>query len=275
MRHRPLLTTVVMAAGLWCATTAPASDDFGEGRARARLVAGAHVSGTASMLGVTFEIEPGWHIYWRNPGGAGLATEVVWRLPRGLEAGPLRWPLPVSFTQSEGIPGYGYEGSVVLASELRSAPDLDLASAVVGADVSWLACKERCVLGSATLQAPLDEVPVDPGFAQWESRLPRPLEDGDAPFSVTTTGGLAEGSLSLWLHWQDVEPLATTWFPDPPEGLEVGEPTVRTRGGLTRIDAQLRLRSGAAAPDELRSLIVIEGAGDDRRGWNLLTEIEP
>jgi DsbC/DsbD-like thiol-disulfide interchange protein len=226
------------------------------------------------MLGVRFDIEPGWHIYWKNPGGAGLATEVRWKLPGGLEAGPLQWPLPVHFTQSEGIPGYGYEGSVVLASELRLPAGHDASSAAVRAEVSWLACKEVCVLGGATLESPLGELPADPDFASWNERLARPLASGDAPFTVTTTGGIAEGVLSLWLRWT-ADTADVTWFPEPPASLELGEATVRTRGGLTRIDAPLRQRAGADAPQELRSLIVVNDADGSRRGWELLTAIEP
>lgn len=268
--------SLAIAFGAFAAAPAPAAGDFGEGRARARLVVSGERIGAGStvMVGVRFDIEPGWHIYWRNPGGAGLATEVLWELPEGLAAGPLQWPLPVHFTQSEGIPGYGYEDAVVLASELRFPAGRDASSAVVRAEVSWLACREVCVLGGAKLESPVGELPADPDFASWSGRLARPLEGGGAPFTVTTTGGLAGGTLSLWLHWTGA-PADVVWFPDPPEALEVGEATVRTRGGLTRIDAPLRRRAGADALQALRSLIVVAGADGRRRGWELLTEIEP
>ena len=263
----------------WLAAAAPgmvaAADRPGEGRARAQLVAGSDriEPGASFLLGVRFDIEPGWHIYWRNPGGAGLATDVSWRLPDGFEVGELQWPLPIGFTQSDGIPGYGYEGSVVLAAEVRVPPQIDPSAAVVGAEVSWLACRDVCVLGAAALEAPLSGLPVDPAFTTWAERQPRPLDGADAPFTVTTTGGLADGSLSLWLRWAGA-PLAVSWFPDPEEGLEVGEVATRTRGGLTRIDVPLRRLAGAAAPTELRSLIVVTDADGGRRGWTLTTDLE-
>jgi thiol:disulfide interchange protein DsbD len=238
-----------------------------------RLVAGRDAArpGSGQLLGVRFDIEPGWHIYWRHPGGAGLATEVEWRLPAGAAAGPLQWPLPIAFTQGGGIPGYGYEGSVVLASELRGAA----ASAPVGAEVSWLACKEVCVLGRAELEGELGALPTDPALSAWSKGLPAPLGEG-APFTVTTTGGTAQGTLGLWLRWSG-EPLAVAWFPDPPPGgLAVGEATVRTRGNLTRIDAPVRWQAGAQAQDRsLRSLVVTTDARGVRRGWELVTELEP
>lgn len=42
-----------------------------------------------------FRMDPGWHLYWKNPGDSGLAPEVVWELPEGWEAGPLEHPVPV------------------------------------------------------------------------------------------------------------------------------------------------------------------------------------
>ncbi len=273
MIGRPLyLVLLALPACLW-APVAPAAD-FGADHATARLVAGHDASrpGSALLLGVRFDIEPGWHIYWKHPGGAGLATEVRWLLPEGLAAGPLQWPLPIAFTQAEGIPGYGYEGSVVLAAELRGASAG--AATKVGAELSWLACKEVCVLGRAELEGELLALPADPALTSWSKGLPELLGEG-APFTVTTTGGTAQGALGLWLRWSG-EPLAVAWFPDPPPGLAVGEATVRTRGNLTRIDAPVRWQAGAAATDRsLRSLVVTTDARGVRRGWELVTELEP
>ena len=30
------------------------------------------------VVGIKFDIEPGWHIYWKNPGDSGLPAEVEW-----------------------------------------------------------------------------------------------------------------------------------------------------------------------------------------------------
>lgn len=271
----PRVKVVVASLGvaLAASTQAVAREN---GRAEVRLVMRADriESGSTFLLGVRFDIEPGWHIYWRNPGGAGLATEVRWLLSDGFEAGETQWPLPIAFTQSDGIPGYGYEGSVVLAAEVRARPGFDPSAASVKAEVSWLACRDVCVLGASTLEAPLGDVPVEPSLATWAERLPRPLEGGDARFTVSSTGGLAQESLTLWLRWNG-SPGDVVWFPDPPEGLDVGEATVAARGGLTRIDAPVRRRAGSAqGARELRSLIVITEADGSRRGWTLTTDLE-
>jgi len=145
-----------------------------------RLLANAQAvaPGSRFSLGVLFRLEPGWHIYWRNPGDAGLATRVRWRLPEGFRAGELRWPAPIRFAQPGDLTGYGYTESVLLFAEVRAPAELPPGGTVnLGAEVSWLGCKEVCVPGRATLSLALP-VRARPGpanrelFARWRSRLP-------------------------------------------------------------------------------------------------------
>ena len=51
-----------------------------------------HVGG---KVGVLLEVEPGWHVYWMNPGDSGAPTTVSLTLPPGFTAGPVRFPLRV------------------------------------------------------------------------------------------------------------------------------------------------------------------------------------
>lgn len=270
----PVQTALVLL--LLCCGAPAFGEEADEGRAAVRLVADTSevAPGSTFRLGVHFEIDDGWHIYWRYPGGAGLATAVDFELPEGLTAGPLRWPLPIAFTQAEGIPGYGYEGSVILAEEVAVPEDFRLSpSSTIRAEVSWLACKDVCVLGSAELAASLAEVPVDPAFGRWNQCLPSVSGMGEAPFTHSTTGGLAEGVVTLWLRWRET-PRLVEWFPDPSDALEIGDIRIQTRGGLTRIDAEIRARKGASgATGELPSLVVITDNTGERRGWELRTEI--
>lgn len=258
-------------------TVSAAASDWGEGNARVRMVTSVESveAGETIFLGVHFDIRPGWHIYWRNPGGAGLATDVQWRIPDGFGAGPLLWPLPVHFTQSGDIPGYGYVESVVLASKISVPMDVDEKTPVtVGATVSWLACKDVCVIGDAVLEGSLTTLPVDPGFATWSADLPRPSDDSEPPFTLTTRGGLADGKIDLWLQWREA-PRLVEWFPDPSDSLKVDDVEVRTRGSLTRIDAVVRTMAGTnESPNILNSLVVMSDENGRRRGWELDVDLK-
>jgi DsbC/DsbD-like thiol-disulfide interchange protein len=271
--RRLLLAFAMILLGGW---SVPPSIAAEESRVQARLVAGTSAlePGSTFWLGVHFEIEDGWHIYWRNPGGAGLATDVRFELPDDFVAGPLQWPLPIAFIQSEGIPGYGYEGSVVLAAEVTISPDAAISDLQeVRAEVSWLACKGVCVLGSADLESSLAEIDEDPTFQTWADRLPVASETGRPPFSLSVTGGLSEGSITHWLRWSG-KPGAVEWFPNPSEALEVGDVQIQTRGGLTKIDAEIQSRKGATGSTaELPSLCIVTGENGDRQGWELTAKL--
>jgi thiol:disulfide interchange protein DsbD len=253
-----------------------------ESHVRARLVADADGprAGGSFHLGVLLEPEPGWHVYWRNPGEAGLATEVLVELPDGFALGELRWPIPVEFEQPGGIVGYGYEEPVVLAAEVgppASAGD----SVPVGLAVSWLACKDVCVLGSAKLEAelPLKGAALEASkkvLQGWSEMLPKEAESG--LFDLSVTGGpLPEsGSIDLvvWLNWKEA-PVGVEFFPDPGSALKVGGVRVQTRGQLTRIGFSIsRLKSLSDPATTLRSLIVIEDARGKRSAWVTHIELE-
>src|SRR4051794_9573989 len=73
--------------------------------------------GGTQWLGLRFELEPGWHIYWTNPGDSGEPPKVTWHLPNGVQAGELQFPPPQRI-QDHGLVDYGYEGDVVLLSKI-------------------------------------------------------------------------------------------------------------------------------------------------------------
>jgi thiol:disulfide interchange protein DsbD len=240
-----------------------------ESHVRARLVADADGlrTGGSFHLGVVLEPEPGWHVYWRNPGEAGLATEVAFELPVGFETGELEWPTPVAFEQPGGIIGYGYENPVVLAAEVTAAGRVP-SSAPVTVTASWLACKDVCILGSAKLEAvlPLKDAELaasTAALAAWSEALPVVLEPGLLDLSVTG-GPVPETGLirlTAWLNWK-AAPGAVEFFPDPGQGLKVEGVRVQTRGQLTRIDFNIsRLKTSSTPATTLRSLIV---TGDQR-----------
>jgi hypothetical protein len=87
---------------------------------------------------------PGWHVYWRNPGEAGVASEVSFSAP-GVSFGPLAWPAPTVLRSPDGsIVTYGYSDEVVLFAKgnVVSASGQRLRLSAV-ADV--LVCALECI----------------------------------------------------------------------------------------------------------------------------------
>ena len=113
-------------------------------------------AGKTFLVGVKFTIEPGWHIYYKESGDAGMPTQIEWILPDGFSAGPLLWQEPKHF-DDEGIKTSGYSDSTFIASQITAPYDLKDAKTIkIQAKVKWLSCKESCIPGKDELQLNLN-----------------------------------------------------------------------------------------------------------------------
>ncbi|MBL0921829.1 MAG: hypothetical protein IBJ10_06845 [Phycisphaerales bacterium] len=151
--------SVVLA---WAGAVAWAQDGGpDEGAVSARLIGelDAMVPGETFHLGVRFEIEDGWHMYWKNPGESGAAARVRLSLPDWLEAGEVQWPTPHRLVLPGDILDYVHDGELTLIVPLKVRADAPVGqTAEVRADLWWLMCDDAvCVPGSAeaTLRAPV------------------------------------------------------------------------------------------------------------------------
>ena len=112
-------------------------------------------------IGVLFDVDPGWHIYWRNPGQSGLPTRIRWSVP-GAELAPLAWPAPTAFLEAEGdLQTYGYAGSVLVTTRAQFAPAAPAGHHVLSVAADLLACRLECIPASFSLERRLPMEPVD------------------------------------------------------------------------------------------------------------------
>lgn len=121
---------------------------------RADLIASTTAPRPGSTILVGFRMipQPGWHGYWSNPGGSGVAPAVHWTAPPGVHFGPLLHPAPSLF-ETLGIVSYVHGGPHVLISRMSIGRTIAAgASLPVAADLSWAACSNNlCVPQHATL----------------------------------------------------------------------------------------------------------------------------
>jgi len=169
--------------------------------------------GSSVHVGLLFRLEPGWHIYWKNPGDSGQPPRLSWQLPEGLQAGPIEWPTPKRLPIGNLL-DYGYEGDVLLPITVEAAKTLRANSTqTLAANLRVLVCRETCIPGKAALSLTL---PVKAGssqtveatrafFVQANEAKPGPLPDGwrisakqdNASIFLSVAGASAEGKLSF------------------------------------------------------------------------------
>jgi len=107
-------------------------------------------------VGLLFHMDPGWHIYWENPGDSGTAPTINWSVPAGFRVGAIRWPQPVRLGGGSVI-DYGYEKQVLLMAPLeRASAQREPVRVSLAADVKYVVCQQICVPGKAhvTLSLP-------------------------------------------------------------------------------------------------------------------------
>ena len=116
--------------------------------------------GQPLWVGLSLTHQPEWHTYWKNSGDSGLPTSLQWKLPPGITAGDIAWPVPQKIRIGT-LANYGYEGKVLLPVPLSVAPNFKpplLAKDLeIGLHAAWLVCRKECIPqeGDFSLHIPL------------------------------------------------------------------------------------------------------------------------
>jgi len=157
-------------------------------------------AGKADEAAVYFKLEPGWHIYWKNPGDSGEPPHVSWTLPLGITATPIEFPAPKRLPLGP-LMDFGYESQVVFPFTFQVDKTAKIGPAVLHAKVDWLVCREVCIPGKAELDQAVHVVASEPkgigpfqdsALVEWargQIPMPFPSLPGDrAVFQPTADG---------------------------------------------------------------------------------------
>lgn len=134
-------------------------------------------------LACVFDVEPKWHIYWKDPGAGGPPPVIKVKAPPGFEVGQVRWPRPQVFDGAVGEE-YGYAGRTVLFVPVVAPDVLADGSAAFEARIDWAVCRDVCLIGGVdrsvnvvTSSRPNGGGGVPDGLlSRHLGRLPRPLK---------------------------------------------------------------------------------------------------
>jgi len=232
-------------------------------------------------VGVRIAADAHWHTYWINPGDVGQATSIEWTLPHGFTAGPIQWPVPERIATGP-IVNYGYEGEVMLLTQITPPADLPAGSSVhIGADVSWLSCSDQCLPGGASLSLDLpvsaEAVSVSPQlealFAQARQRLPRQSAvEKSAHYSHTAN----DLTLSIPLESIGAPDLSDAYFFAASEGIidsAASQVSALSDGLLT---LKMKLAEGAELPSgPLDGVLVLGGPDTPAHAFHVSATFAP
>lgn len=234
-------------------------------------VVGEAKPGATVRVAVRFQIHPGWHIYWENPGESGSPTDLAIELPEGCQAperepGKPRIDFPAPLVFSHGETTFGYEKEVTLSFPVTLPTDLpagpDAASLPAKLSARWLVCKERCLMGSFTGSVDLAkpapaESAVAKGLTESLARVPKAVP---ADWKVSLEN-VSEDAATLVVESPGPSPLRFIPFETPGAGLDEG---YLVDSKLGRLEAALRLsrESTLGKPLEVGGLILVGNRGE-------------
>lgn len=224
--------------------------------------------GAPFTVGLRFELDEHWHVYWRNPGDSGMEPRVTWDLPKGFHASSVRWPAPIRISL-EHLVVFGYEEQVVLLVEITPPDNLVIGNNVqLTADIEWLVCDQVCVAGSGKRTLRLKVAPklakdsnVLALFDTYRKQLPTPSHQ----LGWKTSARLGKKTLDILLAPSDnvtFLPRSIWFFPNNGGFIDnAGLQAVQRRGGELVLHVPLESTSNNV-PDRITGLLVT-----DQGGW--------
>jgi len=92
-------------------------------------------------LALHFQPAPGWYLYWKDPGEAGIPPRINWAGTQGLENPEFLWPQPDKIVLPGDIVEYGYEREMVYPIHAR----VKGSAVTIQAKMSYLTCNSACI----------------------------------------------------------------------------------------------------------------------------------
>jgi DsbC/DsbD-like thiol-disulfide interchange protein len=276
----PRIGIALALLGLWAS---PAAADPPHARVQLLADVATIAPGRPFMLGVQFSIDPTWHVYWKNPGDAGMATRVKFNLPDGFTVGPLLFPTPQRLEQPGNIVVLGYEDSVLLLAQVT--PPARLPEGFMGdfsADISWLVCADVCIPGKATASLSLaSSVSAAPANSQLfdAARAQLPVDAAQCEDIATLKTENSDAGSGLFrvrieVTWKHGIPDGVQFIPGSFDDYNISNTQVESNGDKTLITVDFRPLAGKSPQSEQNQCVIgYKDKEGNRRGVNVMVAL--
>ena len=231
--------------------------------------------GETIWAGVELRMAPKWHTYWQNAGESGAPTRIEWKLPSGVSAGGILWPVPEKIS-SAGLTTFVYHDTAVLLVPMSITGDATMGESDLKAHVAWLECEELCVPGSGDVSAKLvvgtESKPSKEAalIEAAQKKLPQPKPAG---FARATWDGPAttNNTRSFILEWAPgANVKQVDFFPLAGEGFSVRLATETVSLDVTRARVRKEVEKDTAWPKEVAGLLIEkDAAGQMIAAWQV------
>ncbi len=212
-------------------------------------------------------MQPGWHLYWKNPGEAGMPLSVGWTgVPAGVTFSGWDWSTP-KYYELQGLASYVYENVAYVGINFFVPKNFPAKKLTLTGTASWLACddngcfpQDKEISVEIDLAKDLSSVGDSPEFREAAKAFPFPL--GSEILAATFSEKPDAVEISLKPREGGVLPADSRFFPES-EKFEASAATVVPVAKNGALIFALPLRSGekiAGAEDLAGVLVAPDGS---------------
>jgi thiol:disulfide interchange protein/DsbC/DsbD-like thiol-disulfide interchange protein len=223
------------------------------------------VAGRTFWVGVDMLLEDGWHVYWQNPGDAGLTPKIRWQVPAGVKAGDIQWPYPERLNVGP-LTSFGYEHEVLLLVPITLEGNFQSSqNLALHARLDWLACKDICVPGRAelNLSLPLVTAPSASLFNSFRQSFDQTRQEWPQMVPSMTSHAILDGNswrLDIQAPFKGQRDIVFYPFRDDVIEHAMPQHTQRTSNGYELSLTKSHIYQGPLA--------ALEGVAVDPAGWD-------
>ena len=205
-----------------------------------RLLAGSR-SGAVLLGGVAFQLQQGWHTYWRTPGDSGVPPRFDFSKSDNIEAVTVLWPAPQKFDDGAGGVSLGYHDQLVLP--LRIVAKNADKPVTLRADINYAVCEKICIPVEASAELAINNVASTEDSALFAAldTVPKPANVGDPnPLTIRDVKRVGKSEVLVDVVTPDARPVNLyVEGPTPDWGLPVPKLVESSPPGVRRFSFQL------------------------------------
>jgi DsbC/DsbD-like thiol-disulfide interchange protein len=234
-----------------------------------RLLAGSR-SGAVLLGGISIQLQPGWHTYWRTPGDSGVPPHFDFSKSDNVEAVTVMWPAPIKFDDGAGGTALGYKRQVTLP--LRIIPKSADKPVTLRADINYAVCDKLCIPVEASAELAFASVASteDGNLSEALNSVPKPANVGD-PNPLTIRDVKREGKANVLVDVSAPDGKEVSLFvegPTPDWALPVPKLLEHSPPGVKRFAFELDGLPPGASPDGAALKLTLVG-GDRAYEFNI------
>ena len=162
---------LILSCFIFTAAIAKSSDWYESETSKLRLISPYSQNNTKEILiGLEYQMEPGWKTYWKSPGDGGFPQNISWENSTNVNNINILWPTPVEF-EILGLTSFGYQNNVIFP--LKVEVENEFENTYLNLHVNFLICKDICIPGDARvfLEIPSGEKKLTDNYFTLERAL--------------------------------------------------------------------------------------------------------